>query len=59
MIDKVAAPFWVCWSAGMVIALLTGNFALWLILSAAVGLVLGFVLRARAIRRRRAIRATR
>jgi hypothetical protein len=53
VIDKVAAPFWLCWSAGLVIALATGDFGLWLGIGAAVGLVLGLMLRARAIRNRR------
>jgi hypothetical protein len=52
MIDKVAVPFWLCWSAGLAIALATGDYRLWLSLSAAVGIVVGLLLRARAVHRR-------
>jgi hypothetical protein len=52
MIDRIAAPFWVCWSIGLVIALVTGDFELWLSISAAIGIALGLILRARTIRKR-------
>jgi hypothetical protein len=52
VIDKIAAPFWLCWSAGLVIALATGDFGLWLSIGAATGLALGLILRARAVRKR-------
>jgi hypothetical protein len=52
MIDKVAVPFWLCWSAGLAIALATGDYRLGLTLSAAVGIVVGLILRARAVHRR-------
>jgi hypothetical protein len=55
MVDKVAVPFWLCWSAGMVLGLVTDNLVFWLGLSAAIGLALGLILRARALRNRRRI----
>ena len=55
MVDKVAVPFWLSWSAGMVLGLVTGDYLFWLGLSAAIGLALGLIVRARALRNRRRI----
>ncbi|MFB3815504.1 MAG: hypothetical protein ACE14L_15480 [Terriglobales bacterium] len=55
--DKVAPPFWLCFTVGMLLGQATGRFAFWLTLSGVVGLALGFVLR--AIVRRRRLRAFR
>ncbi len=53
MIDKVAAPFWLCFSVGMMIGLAAGNEVSWLVGGAVVGLLVGFALAAHAMRRRR------
>ncbi len=59
MVEKVAVPFWLCWSAGMVIGAATGNYGFWLVVTGIAGLLLGFILRALAKRRvQRAFHAT-
>lgn len=55
MIDKVAVPFWLCWSAGLVIGLTTGNEIPWIVGSAIVGIIVGFAFAAHAARRRREV----
>mgnify|MGYP005810531959 CR=1 FL=1 len=59
MIDKIAVPFWLCWTAGMLIGLETGDNARWLLIGAVVGIAIGLALGTLALRRkRRAFQAT-
>jgi heme exporter protein D len=53
MVEKVAVPFWLCCSAGVIVGLITGRLALWLAIGAAVGVLLGLVMRAAAKHRQK------
>jgi hypothetical protein len=53
MVEKVAVPFWLCCSAGVIVGLITGRLELWLAISAAVGILLGLIMRAAAKHRQK------
>jgi hypothetical protein len=53
MVEKVAVPFWLCCSAGVIVGLIAGRLALWLAISAALGILLGLIMRAAAKHRQK------
>jgi hypothetical protein len=55
MIDKIAVPFWLCLTAGMVAGVATGRAALGLMVGAAAGVLLGLLFVAAAKRRKRQV----
>jgi hypothetical protein len=50
MIDKIAVPFWLCWTVGMLIGLETGEVGWWLLIGAVAGIVVGLMAAAMAKR---------